>query len=220
MRWSSLHVPCALLVLGVAVACHSRETTAPLGAATDGAISTNALSRDQAVDGTIHTVVALPRKAYLSSDITASATIGPEGGEIEIAAAGAKVIFPAGAVATTRRIRVTAKAGWNVAYEFRPHGIVFAVPLTFEQNLDYTVAAGMKGARTLQAGYFSQGLDTIFADAQKSLARVSEVRGVAIDSSANPLVGRFFIYHFSGYIFSSGFAPTDSGGGDPASPQF
>lgn len=212
MSRSSLRVLCVLLAVGVAASCQSHETTAPLGA--------NELSRDQTSDATVHTVVALSRRTYLASDVSASVTIGPEGGEIKIPEAGGRIIVPAGAVSKSWHITMTAKAGWDVAYTFMPHGIVFAVPVTFEQDLDYTAATGMKDVRTLQAGYFGQGLDSIFADAQKSLARVSEVRAVGVDSASDPHVGRFFIYHFSGYIMSSGFAPTDGGGGDSTSPQF
>jgi len=112
---------------------------------------------------------------------------------------------------------MTAKSGQNVAYTFHPHGIVFNLPVTIEQNLDYT-AAGATDAGTLQAGYFWRRLNDIYIDQGKSLAQVSEVRHAIVDSSTDPRIVRFFIYHFSGYILSTGFAPTDSGGGDSGSP--
>ena len=208
---------CVLLALGVADACYTHEATGPMRAASDGASSANALSHDQIPGIGLHTVVALSRATYLDKDVSASGTIGPEGGTIEIGAAGVKIIIPPGALSTARRIRMTAKSGWNVAYTFHPHGIVFNAPVTIEQSLDYT-AAGAADLGTLQAGYFWRGLDDVYVDEGKSLAKVSELRRAIVDSSTDPRIARFFIYHFSGYIMSSGFAPTDSGGGDSGSP--
>ena len=208
---------CVLLALGVAGACYTREPTAPMRAASGGPAPANPLSSDLAPVVGVHTVVTLSRVTYLANDVTASATVGPDGGVLDIGAVGARIIIPAGALSRERHIRMTAKAGSNVAFEFHPHGITFNVPVTVEQNLDYTAAAGLTDIQ-LQAGYFWRALNDIYVDQAESLARVSEVRRVLVDSSTDPRVARFFIYHFSGYIMSSGFAPTDSGGGDSGSP--
>jgi len=217
MSRSLPRIVCVLLALGVADACYTHEPTGPMRAVSEGASSANALSRDQTPAGELHTVIALSRATSLDKDVTASAIIGPESGTIEIGAAGVKIIIPPGALSTERRIRMTAKSGHNVAYTFHPHGIVFNLPVTIEQNLDYT-AAGATDAGTLQAGYFWRRLNDIYVDQGKSLAQVSEVRHAIVDSSTDPRIVRFFIYHFSGYILSTGFAPTDSGGGDSGSP--
>jgi hypothetical protein len=124
----------------------------------------------------------------------------------------APTVFPAGALSRPTRITMTVKAGWNVAYEFGPHGITFGAPVIVQQDLSYTVAKSAKAAAKVQAGYFERSLDTAFLDPSRSVARVSELRQVTLDHTLNSLVANFYIYHFSGYILSSGFA---SGGGDP-----
>src|SRR5690242_3078228 len=204
---------CVLLILGAASACSSHEPTAPARAPLAAVPSIEPGPGIAAAASASQAVITLARSSYLTHDLTAAATIGPEGGSIEIPVAGARIVFPAGAINEPTHIKMTAKAGWNVAYEFCPHGIVFNLPVALEQDLDFTVAK-QSDLRTLQAGYFAQGLEAIFADRGKSIAWVSDVRGVALDSPGNPRRGRFFIYHFSGYIFSTGFAPSDSGGDD------
>lgn len=215
MRRRLLGAVCVLLSLGGANGCSSHETTAPQAPAANGggAQALNAGVLDPTTE-----VVSLARSVILSDDITVSATIGPEGGSLSIPEAGGKIIIPAGALRHPTQIKMTARAGRNVVYEFCPHGTVFDVPVTIQQDLDYTVANGMKDLRTLQAGYFQQGLNAIFSDPGKSLARVTELRGVQIDAPAGRWIARFFIYHFSGYIMSSGFAPTD-GGSDSTNTQ-
>ena len=150
------------------------------------------------VRASIDTVVTLSRAVLLTTDVSQSAIIGPEGGTLEIAASG----------------------GWNVAYEFAPHGITFAVPVMVEQSLGNLLAGG--GARALQAGYYQDDLGAVLVDTRQSLARVTELRQVLLDRPTDPRVARFFISHFSGYIMSSGFASGGGGGsdgGDPGSGQ-
>ena len=164
-------------------------------------------------DPNVDTVVTLKRSAYLADDLSESAFIGPEGGEIDIDDVGARIVFPAGALSRRTRITMTAKAGWSVAYEFGPHGITFGAPVIVQQNLSYTLAKSPRAAAKVQAGYFDRSLDTVFLDPSRSVARVSELRQVSLDRALNSFVASFYIYHFSGYILSSGFAGS---GGDAA----
>ena len=199
----------ALVALGVVFACNSDRSVAP---AVTSWRSPVGLVRADRNDPDIDTVVTLRRTAYLADDITESALIGPDGGEIDIDDTGARVIFPPGALSRRTRITMTVKAGWNVAYEFGPHGITFGAPVTVQQDLSYTVATNPRAAAKVQAGYFQRSLDTAFLDPSHSVARVSELRPVFLDRALNSLVANFYIYHFSGYMMSSGFA----GGGTDA----
>jgi len=205
----------ATAALGIANGCRS-ETA--LGPATEQRYA--ALDMLQA-QGTLRpgvdTVVTLSRTLLLTQDVSQSAIIGPEGGTIEIPASGGRVIFPPGALTTSMRIMMTAKAGWSLAYEFAPHGITFAVPVIVEQSLS-TVLSSLGGGRSLQAGYYPDDLDPVLVGTRQSLARVTELRQVLLDRPTDPRVARFSISHFSGYIMSSGFAPGGGGGSDGGDP--
>ena len=162
----------------------------------------------------IDTVLVLKRPFYLPYDVSVSADIGTQGGEINIKEAGGKIDFPPGALRERTHITMTAKAGWNVAYEFEPHGISFDKPVKVQQDLKYTLADGGKNAKNLTAGYYSKDLNGSFLDPWKFFARVSELRHVDVDHPANPRVAKFYVYHFSGYLMSSGFKGGMGGGGD------
>ena len=203
------------IALGTVYACASDKTLAPSGPSARGStISADAAHSHRDLDPTVVTVVALRRSFYLPRDLSASALVGPEGGEITVPLSGATIVFPPGALAQPTRITMTAKAGWNVAYEFAPHGIAFAVPVTVKQDLTLTAAFRMKDATRLEAGYYRDSLSDVLVEPTESLARVSELRRVDLDLPLNPRVAQFYIYHFSGYILSSGFAGSggDSGG--------
>ena len=153
----------------------------------------------------IDTVLVLKRPFYLPNDVSVSADIGPQGGEINVSATGGKIDFPAGALREQTHITMTAKAGWNVAYEFEPHGITFDKPVKVQQDLKLTLIYRTQEAKNLTAGYYSRDLNGSFLDPWKFFARVSELRHVDLDQKANPRVAKFYIYHFSGYLMSSGF---------------
>ena len=208
----------ATVTLGIANGCGSESALAPANHERYSAL--DIIPAQGAVRASIDTVVTLSRAVLLTRDVSASAIIGPEGGTLEIAASGGRITFPPGALTTRMRVTMTAKAGWNVAYEFAPHGITFAVPVIVEQSLGNLLASG--GARALQAGYYQDDLDAVLVDTRQSLARVTELRQVLLDRPTDPRVARFFISHFSGYIMSSGFASGGGGGsdgGDPSSGQ-
>jgi len=199
-----------LLALGAAYACHSDSTLAPSASSGSRLFAGTAQSGRRDVDPATVTVVALRRNFNLPIDVSASAVIGPHGGEIDLWAAGASIVFPAGALSAPTRITMTAKAGWNVAYEFSPHGIVFNVPVTVQQDLNWTsFASGNDGM--VRAGYYPDSLSAALVGPSLSIARVSELRRADLDRPLNPNIATFDIFHFSGYILSSGFV---GGGGD------
>jgi hypothetical protein len=205
-----------LFALGVTFACNSDRSTAP---ATSWWHSPGGLGRADRADPAADTIVTLKRTTYLASDVSESAVIGPDGGAIDIDGTGARVIFPAGALSRRTRITMTVKAGWSVAYEFGPHGITFGAPVTVQQDLSYAELANASAAAKVQAGYYQRNLDTAFLDPSHSTARVSELRPVSLARALNSLVASFYIYHFSGYILSSGFAGDGASTGDSTNVQ-
>ena len=76
----------------------------------------------------------LQRTTPLAAPITVTKAIGPEGGTLAIPQAGVTVTVPRGALTATTTITMTARAGSLVAYDFAPHGVVFARPLVFSQQ--------------------------------------------------------------------------------------
>ena len=91
---------------------------------------------------------------------------------------------------------MTARAGTLVAYDFAPHGITFAKPLVFSQQLRGTNAT-LLSAPFLGLGYYKDA-----SLLTKTGGLVSELLGGAV----NTLTWTFTstIPHFSGYIVTCG----------------
>lgn len=149
------------------------------------------------------TSLVLKRLTPLASDISVSAVIDSRGGEIKIAEAGAKISFPAGALSSPTLITMTAFAGPNVAYDFQPHGIVFAQPVKVQQTIAGTWAAvfplllnGMHGS------YYDTSLDAAWVDPLKLFALAKEHELGYVDLNASQI--KFYVGHFSGYLVSCG----------------
>lgn len=138
----------------------------------------------------------LQRTTALAAPITVSKSIGPDGGTLAIPEAGVTVVVPRGALAATTKITMTARAGSLVAYDFAPHGIVFAKPLVFTQQLRGTNAT-LLNAPLLQLGYYEDA-----SLLTKTGGLVSELLG----GTVNTLTWTFTssIPHFSGYMVSCG----------------
>jgi len=136
----------------------------------------------------------LNRRVPLAHDVSASATIGRNGGTLRLPGTGLTVTVPAGAVTRDTRFKVTALAGRPVAYEFEPHGITFRKPLSAEQDLTGTrIELGLP--LLLKAGYFPH----------KSLIDPDGVSALVSETIPGLLDLRLFsfrwkIEHFSGYI--------------------
>ena len=139
------------------------------------------------------TVTALRRLVPLASDISASATIGSEGGSISIPEAGFTLTVPREALDAPTLITVTAVQGSVVAYEFAPHGVTFRKKLVVTQDLSRTLGVGLLGI-AYKGAYF-ESRDEIGADGS---ALVHELLPTTFDLLAQRL--RFGIGHFSGYL--------------------
>jgi hypothetical protein len=189
----------AMTAACAAASCGDGSSTEPQAVATDRPSFNVAAAGD--------VVRLLKRTEPLPSGITTSAVIGPRGGHLDIGRAGFRMDFPAGAVSRPTRISVTAAGGRNVAYRFEPHGLVFNVPVVIRQTLKHTTAWKNPAlAAELQGSYFER----LLVDPSETYARSYERREAKLRESAKTL--EFSIEHFSGYLLSTGKAP--SGGID------
>ena len=138
----------------------------------------------------------LQRTTPLAVPITVSKAIGAEGGTLAIPEAGVTVTVPRGALATTTMITMTARAGTLVAYDFAPHGITFAKPLVFSQQLRGTNAT-LLSAPLLRLGYYEDA---------NLLTRTGGLVSELLGGAVNTLTWTFTssIPHFSGYIVTCG----------------
>jgi hypothetical protein len=138
------------------------------------------------------TVDGLQRTTPLAAPITVSKSIGVDGGTLSIPQAGVTVVVPRGALAQPTTITMTARAGSLVAYDFAPHGITFAKPLVFSQQLKGTNAS-LLTAPFLQLGYYSDA-----SLLTQTGALVSQLLGGTLDTLTWTFTAP--IPHFSGYI--------------------
>ena len=142
------------------------------------------------------TVIVLQRDVALAAPITVTKVIGAEGGRLVVPGTGLTVDFPAGALAAPTPITVTALPGRGVAYEFGPHGITFAKPVTLRQDLEPTVVTRWSANWVeLKGGYFKSQDDLL---TRLLRAVVSELLPATTD--AWNMEVRFDIRHFSGYL--------------------
>lgn len=151
------------------------------------------------------TVVSTVRLARpLARDVIVSAQIDAKGGRLKLDATGFELIVPKGAVSKLTTFRVKAVAGSAVAYEFEPHGATFATPLRFSQSLRYIDLRSV-GSAMPEIGYFS------------NQAQIDQVAGTAVVTELTPAIAitdvsgskaEGNIYHFSGYLVSSGRTTT------------
>jgi len=126
-------------------------------------------------------------------ELLRSVTVDASGGVLDIPETGLRITIPRGAVAARTTITVRSIPGLMVAYDFAPHGIKFAVPLQFSQDLAGTQ---MKEGVVLSGGYFASDTQLL---PLLGLAKVNEVLPARVTD------GRvvFDIRHFSGYMVST-----------------
>jgi hypothetical protein len=146
--------------------------------------------------GSLLNVNGLQRTTPLREPITVSKTIGTDGGTLTIPAAGVTVTVPRGALKAPTLITMTARSGALVAYDFAPHGITFAKPLAFTQQLRGTNAT-LLSAPFIQLGYYKDA-----SLLTKTGGLVSELLGGVVDVLSWSYSGN--IPHFSGYIVTCG----------------
>ena len=145
----------------------------------------------------------LQRTKALAAPITVTKSIGAEGGTLAIPEAGVTVVVPRGALATTTKITMTARAGTLVAYDFAPHGITFAKPLVFTQQLRGTNAS-LLNASLLRLGYYAD--PSLLG---KTSAVVSDLLGGVVNTLSWSFTST--IPHFSGWVVTCGRGGQASG---------
>ena len=190
----------SILLLGlvaVASCSESRPTEPVVPIAPTAAASPDLLG---GVVGTVTNLIVVPavqRTTPIAESITVSKAIGSAGGTLSIPAAGVTVVVPKGALASSTVITMTARAGYLVAYDFAPHGITFAKPLSFTQSLSGT------NLTLLQAPFLKLGYYTDPSLLGKTVATVSELLGGTVNSLSWSFSSK--INHFSGYILTCGY---------------
>jgi len=192
-RRGALMAASLLIVAGCSV-----ETTAPSrasGASPDllGGVMGTATGL---VKTTLTQVSGLRRNAPLAAAITVTQTIGASGGTLSIPQAGVTVTVPAGAVAGPTMFTMTARAGSIVAYDFAPHGVVFAKPLVFNQSLTGT-SATLLNTPLLELGYYADPSQLLPGGGMLSELTSGVVNLLDWSFTAN-------IKHFSGYMVGCG----------------
>lgn len=142
-------------------------------------------------------VRGVTRSTPLAKDVSVSAVIGTKGGTITIPGAGLTLVVPPNAVSSNTKFTATALAGRIVAYDFEPHGVKFAVPLEFTQDLRKTSITTVLTAPLLQGSYFANEsqLNQVLG-----IAAVNELLPAAVDLLRFRV--SFDIRHFSGYLIS------------------
>ena len=189
----------ALAAAVVAVAsCSVEQPTSPAARPTPSAAAPSA-DLLGAVTGTLNSLLSvegLQRTTPLAAPITVTKTIGSAGGTLAIPQAGVTVTVPQGALAKATVITMTARAGTLIAYDFAPHGITFAKPLAFTQQLRGTNAS-LLTAPFLQLGYYKDA-----SLLTKTGGLVSELLGGVVNLATWTFTGS--IPHFSGYIVTCG----------------
>jgi ZU5 domain len=165
------------------------QRTAPVASGAPSASLLGSLTSLLSVNG-------LQRTTPLAAPITVSKVIGSAGGTLSIPEAGVVVTVPQGALAQNTTITMTARAGSLVAYDFAPHGITFAKPLVFSQQLKGTNAS-LLNAPLIQLGYYSDA---------SLLTQTGGLVSQLLGGTLNTLTWTFTapIPHFSGYIVTCG----------------
>jgi hypothetical protein len=140
------------------------------------------------------TVNALLLSVPLLSDSSRSATIGPDGGSIEIPETGFRLDVPKNAVLQPTVITVTAVQGPIAAYEFEPHGIALNKRLVVTQDLGLTSIVSQLLGHSFKGAYFTSR-DDLHSD---GTAAVHELEPTSTDLFSSRV--QFSIGHFSGYL--------------------
>lgn len=200
----------AALVGGLFVVAGCRDASGPTPTPAPSVQSATQAGRPQALLGldlggvpilggllSPDTVAVLQRLQPLPAGVTTTQIVGSAGGVLRLPAAGLTVSIPAGALTLPTPITVTAVAGRPVAYEFGPHGMQFAKPVTLIQDLNGTAVGSSVLLQhvTLTGGYYKSQADLI---SNLLRAIVSELLPATTDTSS--LSVRFDVKHFSGYL--------------------
>ena len=185
-------------VVGVALtvaACSSDS----VGTAPDFAARSNTLP----TAGTLAKVLLRTELQTVSEK--GSLTITPRtGGRIVLPKSGLVVTVPAGAITSgTMTIVVSSLPGKAVGYDFAPHGAKFAKPLVFTQAMGVTTWAALNKP-TLYGVYHAEQINS--ATNTVLAAEGGSKMTMSTDRKTGATSGSFNVWHFSGYVVSSGRA--------------
>jgi len=193
----------AVAATGALGACFSDSTSPSEPKAAPAQARFSTLSDGQAMQAALAQGLLWEQPRTSSKSVTK--IIGSQGGNIDIGETGVHLIVPPGAVAASTRFTITALPGSVVAYDFQPHGTVFAVPLTFSQDLGPTNFGHVKlppgFISVIQGGYFSSQWSI---DQSSGVAVVQELIPARSDWTWTGGAISFPIRHFSGYLISTG----------------
>lgn len=205
-----LIVPIAVTIAGIVTACSNDSVplSQPLSAPEHASLSNAPLQLTGAQTLVLEAqglLWATPRQTATS----VTRTIRRGGGNFDFPGTGLQLQVPHGALSADMTFTITALAGSVVAYDFEPHGAVFAVPLTLIQSLDETNFGNVRLPKgfisSLQGAYFTNSLAI---DQTTGISAVQELipASAAWTGSGGKKVGRvsFPISHFSGYMISCG----------------
>jgi hypothetical protein len=197
------------LLAGIGAMYACGDTTSPLATrtaatTTTAANTTNAVplsgaDRVTAADGNHgHKVRVLRWVNRLKRDVSASATIGAQGGAIRIPSVGAVFTVPAGALTAPTKITVRADGGRNVVFEMSPNGLHFATPATLTLDLSFTNAYHKQAwAKLLSGGYIQSPIQIGLDDGVTTYEDMTATVDDAVTTASFP------VPHFSVVILAS-----------------
>ena len=150
-------------------------------------------------------LLVIERNTPLENDVTWSFTAGPFGATSSNAEVGLTITIPAGALATTETITVTALAGSAAAYRFEPH-LEFANKVRLQQTASTLNIAGL--LLPTWGAHFDGSAPELIGGMLNVTEQVPAVLSVLTGKV------RFDVMHFSGWILASGNGnPPDSSSG-------
>ena len=206
-----------VLATFIALSCGEYSPTAPQMAAPttaqDGLLSgvlgivTNLLGTVLKVIGFQHDPNGIEVRAvkwapsHVNQVRTVSATIGSDGGTLEIPGSDFLITFPRGALRNSTAITITSDASGYVSYDMKPHGLTFAKPVIVVQRLRNTNVYGTPLALNSFCAYFHTDLLDL-----NGILKALEIEQTTIFGGQNgkPEVQAWQLNHFSRYMLASG----------------
>ena len=205
-----------VLAAFVALSCSDYSPTAPITAPTqaqDGLLSglvgtvTNLLGSVLKVIGFRTDPNGIEVKAvrwaptHVNQVRQVSATIGYDGGTLQIPGSDFTITFPRGALWYPTAITITSDASGYVSYDMQPHGLKFYKPVIVTQRLKNTEVYGTPLALNSFCAYFPSDLLDL-----GGILKALEIETTTILSGFNgdAEIEAWQINHFSRYMLASG----------------
>lgn len=140
--------------------------------------------------------------SHVSQVRSVSATIGVNGGTLEIPGSDFTITFPYGALTSPTNITITSDANGYVTYDMQPHGLTFRRPVVVTQRLNNTSVYGTPQALNSFGAYFAHDLLDL-----SGILSALEIETTTIFSNprtGQPEVETWLLNHFSRYMLASG----------------